>query len=547
MINTIFVLMNSINRQKINNCYTTETYLELDTNQETFTILLVSAKNINCNVFPSDVYVNLTLPSPFIKPLQTIISSFNYSQTEKIQIPIDYSFLLPGSTIDQYALINFAKFSIYSLSEITEQEIMTSFVKKSNLQQCFAYIELTINVDSISMSTTPLSNCKLQISNTNSESKLTKMAIIINDIQFDYDSSQLQNFIDCYQQPSCFNVQSIINTDLSKLILEPFHTAKLKLLSHQGTIDVAIEYPIKYIHVSSTDNYFQQSNSMIYIQNNSFIPMVEIDENTDISNIQQKIDQMSYTKVIQRLSCKLNSKQFTYQTVTYGYFNVSQQQMIISCNEGSPNQQQYCKAFYDYAYDNIETQCYLDIQIYNGDVCDYIEKIHLFTSSTCFQKFWVSQEQQQTCVEIEMKQQCQPQNQETYLVYLVLYENKLYYKGGLKNQYGMVANISSTTTNFCFNCSQYIDLNDQLKCNETNNHYIASKNTWRLSTQSYFQDLTNVVLSKMYIKTNYSAVSTITLVLGFTILIISVSFCILQIKQTQRIIAEVKNKKAVKL
>ncbi|CAL6019567.1 Conserved_hypothetical protein [Hexamita inflata] len=259
MINTISVVMNSISRRLINNCYTDDTYLELDRNQEIFKIVLVSAKNVNCNQFPSDVYVNLTLQSPFIKPIQIIITEFNYSSTETIQIPVDYSFLLPGTTIDQYSLINYARFSIYSFSEITEQEIMASYLKKSNLQECFAYIDLTINIDSIRMITAPLSNCKLQISNTNSESKLTRISLIINDVQYSFNTSQLQNFIDCYQQPSCNNVESIIDSDLSEIIIQPFHSAKLKLLSHQGTIDVAIEYPIQYIHVSSTNNLFQQS------------------------------------------------------------------------------------------------------------------------------------------------------------------------------------------------------------------------------------------------------------------------------------------------
>ncbi|CAL6086398.1 Conserved_hypothetical protein [Hexamita inflata] len=444
MIYSIFILMNSIQRQKINNCYTDDTYLEIDKNQEIFKIVLVSAQNINCNVFSSDVYVNLTLPSPFIKPLQIIVTEYNYSLTETISIPVDYSFLLPGSTIDQYSSIKYARFSIYSFSEITEQEIMASYVKKTNLQECFAYIDLTINIDSIIMSTTPLSNCKLQISNTNSESKLTKMAIVINDEQLYFNNSQLQNFIDCYQQQTCNYVESLINANLSEMIIQPFHTAKLKLLSHQGTIDVVIEYPIQQIRVSSTNNYFHQSISMINIQNNSFIPMLEIDENISISSIQEQIDKMTYTNVIKRLSCKLNSKKFTQQIVTYGYFNISNQSMIISCRQGSHNQQQYCQQFYDYAYENTQTECFIDILIYNGDACIYIEKIRLFTSSTCFQKFWVKQEKQQTCVEIEMKQECQPQNQQSYLIYLILYENQLYYNGGLKNQNGMVANISNT-------------------------------------------------------------------------------------------------------
>ncbi|CAL6019569.1 Hypothetical_protein [Hexamita inflata] len=147
-----------------------------------------------------------------------------------------------------------------------------------------------------------------------------------------------------------------------------------------------------------------------------------------------------------------------------------------------------------------------------------------------------------------MKKQCQSSQQESYLIYLILYENQLYYNGGFQNLYGMVATISKNTSSFCFNCSQQIDFNDQLKCTETSNKYITQKNEWRLSTQSYFQDyLNNLVFSNMYVKTNYQAVGTITLILGFTILIISVSFCILQIKQTQRIIAEVKNKKVAKL
>ncbi|CAL6019533.1 Conserved_hypothetical protein [Hexamita inflata] len=540
--------MDKIQRQEISNCYSDETYIELDKNLEMFTIFLVSKNNTKCNIFPKDVYVNLTLSNPFEHMLQIQLQEFSYQNTNKIILQLDQNVLLPGSTLEDFAYSKYAYVSIYTISEITKFQVMSSYVKKSNLQDCFVYMTLTINANNISLITYPLNECKLQISNTNSESKMIGMSIIINDNEFEFNSTQVANFINCYQHQTCHYAESIILTNLSQIIMQAFHIVKFKILSHQGTIDVAIEYPIEYVYISSTKHYLQQTYVTMYIQNNSFIPMIELDQSDSLLIIQQQLDQIVYTKVVQRLSCKLNSKQFTYQKVVYGYFNLSEQSFIVSCNEGTQNQREYCQTFYDYAYDKLDTECKLDVIFYNGEICNYIEKLSLITTFTCFQRFWLTEDKHQNvCVSVQFKQnyqQCSNIFNSNTLDILLLtkYDKLLYYES--TNLIGMatyVKNISKSTVEFCFNCSTYQDeylseLNDFLKCNSTK-MYLKYKNYWKLSL---FNDQ---LISSSYIRTDYRIVKYTNIAIGTIILSISLVFCILQIKQTRSMIMEVKHKK----
>ncbi|CAL6023756.1 Conserved_hypothetical protein [Hexamita inflata] len=548
MINILsFIYMDKIQLKEIQNCYNNETYLELDKNLEIFTIFLISTNNINCKVFPTDVYVNITLSTPLNQKFQIQLQNFSYLFTTKIVIFLDQD-ILQGSTLEDFAYSKFAHISIYSLSETTQFQVMSSHVKKSNLLECFSILALTLNPNNITLITYPRNGCKLQISNTNSESKLVLMSIVINDVQFDFNSVQLQHFIDRYQQSHY--IESIIQTNISEIILQPFHTAKFKILSHQGTIDVAIEYPIKYIYVSSTNDYFQQSMARIFIQNNSFIPTISIDKSTDLQTIQQQINLITYTKVVKRLSCKLNKQLFSYQSIVYGYFNLSEQKLIISCNEGTQNQRQYCQQFYNHAYENTETECYLDILIYNGDVCNYIEKILLYTTFTCFEKFWLTKDKNNNiCVDVQFKynnQLCEQlfDSNSFYdnVLILVKFDQKLYQEHN--SQYGMakyIKKFDQSTMQFCFNCSddqdQYISqLNEYLKCN-TSKQYFKQKNYWILSL---FNDQS---ISGTYVKTDYRLVTYIIVTIGILIFLISLVLCVLQIKQTRSIILEVKHRK----
>ncbi|CAL6019239.1 Conserved_hypothetical protein [Hexamita inflata] len=553
--------MDKIQRQEISNCYSDETYIELDKNLEMFTIFLVSKNNTKCNVFPTDVYVNLTLSNPFDHMLQIQLQNFSYQNTSLIVIHLDYEQIIPGSTFEDFAYSKFVYISIYTLSEITKFQVMSSYIKKSNLQDCFVLMTLTINANNISLITYPLNECKLQISNTNSESKMIGMSIIINDNEFEFNSSQLSSFINCYQSPSCYEIESILQTDMSEIRLQPFHTAKFKIISHQGTIDVAIEYPIKYIYVSSTNiiqvssiyTYLQKGQARIYIQNDSLIPMIELDQMADMQSIQQQLDLIVYTKVVQRLSCKLNSKQFTYQQVVYGYFNLSEQSFIVSCNEGTQNQREYCQTFYDYAYDKQDTECKLDVLFYNGEICNYIQKIELANTFTCIQRFRLTEDKyQNACVFVQYKQNssfCQNLFETEYLydiMYLTKYEHQLYYEkvklSGMATY--IPRDISNSTIQFCFNCSdmedQYITgLNEVLKCNSVK-QYFKKKNYWKLSI---FNDQS---LSSSYIETDYRTVKYTNMAVGTLIFVISLAFCILQIKQTRAMIQEVKHKKVHK-
>ncbi|CAL6019235.1 Conserved_hypothetical protein [Hexamita inflata] len=539
--------MDKIQRQEISNCYSDETYIELDKNLETFTIFLVSKNNTKCSVFPTDVYVNLTLSNPFDHMLQIQLQNFSYSNTNQIILQLDQNILLPGS-LEDFAYSKYAHVSIYSLSEIIQFQVMSSYVKKSNLQECFSIQAVTLNHNNISLITYPRNVCKLQISNSNSESKMIGMSIIINDNEFEFNSTQVSNFIDCYQHQTCHYAESIILTNLSQIIMQAFHTVKFKILSHQGTIDVAIEYPIEYVYISSTKHYLQQTYATMYIQNNSFIPLIELDQSDSLLIIQQQLDLIVYTKVVQRLSCKLNSKQFTYQKVVYGYFNLSEQSFIVSCNEGTQNQREYCQTFYDYAYDKPDTECKLDVLFYNGEICNYIEKVSLITTFTCFQRFWLTEDKyQNACVSVQFKQnyqQCSNIFNSNTLDILLLtkYDKLLYYES--TNLIGMatyVKNISKSTVEFCFNCSAYQDeylseLNDYLKCNSTK-IYLKYKNYWKLSL---FNDQ---LISSSYIRTDYRIVKYTNIAIGTIILSISLVFCILQIKQTRFMIIEVKHKK----
>ncbi|CAL6019261.1 Conserved_hypothetical protein [Hexamita inflata] len=551
MIQLCIVYMNKLQRNVITNCYTKESYLELDKNLQTFTIFLVSSNNIQCNIFPTDVYVNLTLSNPHIKQLQIYLDDFYYTNTAKIIFSLDYNSLQPGSSLEDGSQLKYARFSIYSLSEITQQEITASYIKQSNLQECFTLIGVILFYDNIKMTTYPQNICRLQISNTNSESKMIGMSIIINDNEFEFDSSQLSSFINCYQSPSCYEIESILLTDMSEIILQQFHTAKLKILSHQGTIDVSIEYPVHYVSIAAQNNYFQYSLARIYIQNNSFILSIELEQYTNKSILQQQFDQLIYTKVIQRLSCRLNSKQFTYQNTVYGYFNISEQQFRVSCNEGTQNQQQYCQQFYNYAHDNTQTECYFDILLYNNNICSYIEKIQLITTFTCFKRFQLTlNNENNICVSVQYKENslfCQRLFDTAYLydiLYLTKFENNLYKEGKIRDQYGMVKYVqieSNSTSQFCYNCSdisdQYISsLNSQLKCNQISK-LVKQNNNWKLSLYN------DQSISSSFIQTDYRIVKYLNMTIGSIILVLSLVFCIIQIKQTRSLMNEVKNKK----
>ncbi|CAL6086304.1 Conserved_hypothetical protein [Hexamita inflata] len=550
MIQLCIVYMNKLQRNIITNCYTKESYLELDKNLQTFTIFLVSSNNIQCNIFPNDVYVNLTLSHPHIKQLQIYLDDFYYTNTVKIIFPLDYDSMQPGSSLEDGSQLKYARFSIYSLSEITSQEIIASYIKQSNLQECFTLIGIILFSDNIKMTTYPQNICRLQISNTNSESKMIGMSIVVNENEFTFNSTQIQNFINCYQNTNCYEVESILQADMSEIILQQFHTAKLKILSHQGTIDVSIEYPVHYISVAAPNNYFQYSLARIFIQNNSFILSIELEQYTNKSILQQQFDQLIYTKVIQRLSCRLNSKQFTYQNTVQGYYNISEQQFRVSCNEGTQNQQQYCQQFYNYAYDNTQTECHFDILLYNNNICSYIEKIQLITTFTCVKRFWLTQNKNNICVSVQYKVNslfCQKLFETAYLydiLYLTKFENNLYQEGKIKDQYGMVKYVqieSNSTSQFCYNCSdssdQYISsLNSQLKCNQISK-FVKFNNNWKLSMYN------DQSISSSFIQTDYKIVKYMTMIIGSITLIISLVFCFIQIKQTRSLMNEVKNKK----
>ncbi|CAL6107014.1 Conserved_hypothetical protein [Hexamita inflata] len=402
MINLIQIAtMSQLQLKEISNCYSDKTNIVVDKNTELITIYLVSTQNIQCDVFPTDVYVNLTLPYPFISSLQTIYLGFNYLTTTYLQIQVDSSNLSPGTTVDDYSLFTFAQLSIYSLSEITSIEISSSYLRKSNLQECFSELVLTIYSNTIQFLAFPSNECKLQISNNNSESKMIGMSLIINDVEYEFDDYQVTNFIESYQQTSM--IFSALYSDFLDLNTQPFHYATFKIISHQGTIDLEISYPFNYIYVSSTNSFFSMSYPQVVLMNNSFIVSVAVDSSITIQSIQDQIDQLTYTKVVQRLSCKLYKKQFTLQTVIFDYFNVSNQQMIISCKQGSKNQQKYCQEFYNYAYDNNETQCFLDILIFDETQCISIEKLQLFTTTTCLNRFSVQLINEHVCVVVQPK------------------------------------------------------------------------------------------------------------------------------------------------
>ncbi|CAL6019293.1 Conserved_hypothetical protein [Hexamita inflata] len=545
MINLIQIaFMNQLKLKEIKNCYTDETHIIIDKNTEQITINLVPSNNTECEVFPSDVYLNLTFPSPFLSSVYMIYPNFEYNSIPLLQINVDSSILEPGATIDDYSYITFAQLSISSLSEITSLELKSSYVKKSNLQECFQQLALTIQSSSIYLIAISSGQCKLQINNNNTESKMIGMSLIINDIEYNFDDYSLNNFIDSYQQSSM--IYSSLYQDFLELQIQPFHFAKLQIISHQGTIDVAIEYPIESITVSSTNNIFY-SYPFVSLIDDSFIISVEIDpmDSITIQSIQDQIDQLNYTKVIQRLSCKLYKKKFTIQTVIYGYFNVSNQQMIISCKQGSKNQQEYCQRFYNYAYDNNKTQCFLDILIYNGAQCIFIEKLRLYTLTTCFERFSVQVISNNVCVFVQQKvnsEYCQTladflSNKDK--VFLSKYNKKLYNKDGYKNQQGMITTITqftNQTTQFCFNCENFQDDNNLLKCTETKK-LIKQPNTWKLSM---FGDLS---YSSMFIKNDYSIVKDVTIVIGSVILFLSLFLCVQHIKTTQNMLAEVKHRK----
>ncbi|CAL6086284.1 Conserved_hypothetical protein [Hexamita inflata] len=549
MINLIQIaFMNKLKLKEIKNCYTDETHIIIDKNTGQITINLVPSNNKECEVFPSDVYLNLTFPSPFISSVYMIYRNFEYNSIPLLIIDVDSSLLEPGTTIDHYSQITFAQLSISSLSEITLIELKSSYVKKSNLQQCFSWLVLQIYSSSINLMAFPSNECQLQISNNNSESKMIGMSLVINDIEYIFDDYQVQNFIDSYQQSSM--IFSSLYQDFVELNSQPFHIAKLKIISHQGTIDVAIEYPFTDIQVSSTNSFFQYSYPTISLINNSFILSVEIDVSITIQSIQDQIDQLNYTKVVQRLSCKLNKKQFTFQMVVHDYFNISNQSMIISCKQGSKNQQQYCQDFYDYAYDNNKTQCYLDILIYNGIQCISIEKIQFFTITTCIQRFSVQISNNDVCVVIQQKinnSYCQTLFDfvtENDKLFLSQNSNKLFHNGGYQNQYGMITSIQKFTnesTQFCFDCKNNFDDNNKLKCNSTK-QFIVQPNLWKLSFLFLYKD---VSFSQKYIQNDYSIVQDVVVVIGCVLVLFALTICIYSIKATQSMITEAKHRKKI--